>query len=200
MTWSAPYRVPVNSPHGPVGAGRRPAALCREAALASPAEGRRLRIVRRRQNLALALRHSRPPRRHGGAVSRTARRAGGGRPRHRPHPQSQSAKRGRDAADRIGRRRQDLDHAARHRRLGPAFAPASAARRPPAHDLWIPPRAVRQPGAHQRRPRPHMVRRPDDFRRRRRRRLGLSVDGGARRRAPWSPSGTRRAKTRRGPY
>ena len=153
MTWSAPYRVPVNSPHGPTALadGRL---LYAGKQLWQP--GQKVGVCESSDDGKTWRWLSDIPARPGDTVVQYHELhavAGGGRPRHRAHPQSQSPEPGRDPADGIGRWRTDLDHAARDRCLGSAFAPASAAGWPLAHVVWIPSSALRQPGANQLRPR-----------------------------------------------
>ena len=64
-----------------------------------------------------------------------------------PHPQPQSGQCRRDAAERIVRRRQDLERAAPDRRVGTSLAPAATQERSPADDLRPSPPAVWQSGA-----------------------------------------------------
>src|SRR5207249_4908395 len=65
------------------------------------------------------------------------------------------------------------------RRLGPAFASVTAARRPPAHVVRTPAGAVRRPGADQRRSWANLVRADNTLRRWRGRRSRLSEHGRA---------------------
>ena len=153
MTWSAPYRVPVNSPHGPTAladgrllyAGKqlwRPGT--KVGVCESSDDGKSWQWL---------VRHSRSSQRRRGAVSRVARHRGGRWPDHLAHSQPQSTEPRRDLASGIDRWRTDLDDTAPDRRLGSTVASVAAARRPIAHDLRISPRAIRQPGANQCRPR-----------------------------------------------
>ena len=60
-----------------------------------------------------------------------------------------TAQDGEDTSIRIGGRRQNLEHAASHRRVGAAVPSHAAHGRDIADDLWPPPSAVWQPGTHQ---------------------------------------------------
>jgi hypothetical protein len=152
MTWSAPYRVPVNSPHGPIAlAGGR--LIYAGKQLWQP--GQKVGVCESSDDGKTWRWLSEIPARPGDTVVQYhelhAVEAANGRIIG-AHPQSQPPEPGRDPADGIPRRRPDLDRPAPDRRLGSAFPSASPAGRPLAHVVWIPSRALRQPCANQLRP------------------------------------------------
>ena len=181
-TWSAPYRVPVNSPHGPVqlsdgrllypgkqfGHGEGRIGACESAD-----DGKSWRwaggiptrpgdsqhdyhelhgIEATDGTLIIQIRN------HNDANARETL-------------QSESGDGGRTWSD-----------APPHRRLGPALAPAPAPGRPAGHDLRAPAPALRQPGPGEHRQRPFLVRTRHAFGGRPLGRPGLPVDGRTERR------------------
>ena len=112
-SWSAPYRCPVNSPHGPIQLSDGRPALPRQDLLVRPQRTiqgahRGLRVHRRRPELALAGRNPDPQGRRPGRLPRAAWRGNHRRNPGGPYPQPQHRQREGDAAEPIHRRREDL--------------------------------------------------------------------------------------------